>query len=300
MAAVLIVYQDEDQSRDERNPYGTPAMSGRLEVADETLAHLTLMSDTMYSSMKAHDIVNATNDRRKGFIAGALSQALQHRNEVKPFTTIIKAMLQYQIASSRAVLAEHQVPSEKLYFRKNDIAASKVPSLSWQVLQRVLVDLEQQQMLLARLNTRATSSAWDKDEIQLALLEFDYVLKEMKCVLNARRERLDHELNETLLRESRANLKIAQQAMKDTQQNGLCEYNYIPAPSMHKLTPHCSNIPRIHLRPLLPRNLNIRHEHPRTQPKRTVHQSIPSNRLRPLRHFHPPIRSSDRSQHRAT
>ena len=53
--------------------------------------------------------------------------------------------------------------------------------------------------------------------------EFEHLLKEMRVVVEHQRARLDHTLNETLMRESKANLTIAQRSIKENQRNGLCE-----------------------------------------------------------------------------
>ena len=221
-----MVFQPEFKPKSGSNPYCTPAISGNLttEAPQQILQNSILHSAAYTGSHQAQKAFQDTHDLRKALIVAHLSHHMQLGTGEKPIALAIQAMVQYHIAGCRSLLSHHQSPSgDHITLAETSIPPSRDPSTSWQVLQRHLQDFEQQYLLLRRLKTTNKLPGLDETSLDRELIEFDYFLQETRAVLTARREQLDHELNETLLRESRANLKIAQQSMKESQQSGLRE-----------------------------------------------------------------------------
>ncbi|KAL9087552.1 MAG: hypothetical protein Q9159_003568 [Coniocarpon cinnabarinum] len=185
---------------------------------------IILKSTQLTCCAAARQVLLTTTDLRKGFVVGTVYETYCQTQTATPFLASLKAILHYHLLESRAVLAEHQCPRGIPMRDDKDVPVGRIPSLSWQILRKSMQHLEQQYLMLSKLRGQNRLPKIQSTELDVELNDFDNLIQDMRCLLSARRELLDHELNETLLRESRANLKIAQQTIKESQQNGLLTF----------------------------------------------------------------------------
>lgn len=197
----------------------------RHEQLERGLNSLIVNSVPFLDSDSAKSAWGETKDELEALLSSFLEKTDEEKAD-DPTLPCIKFMLQYHMKASRFALADHLQPLEGYILRdwKNTISVDEhiwVPetSHSWQRVQRLLQHLEQQRVATQRFLSSLHASSSDLNE---ELREWQLLIEELRVVVEHKRQRLDHQLNNTLLRESRANLKVAHMAMNEGRGTKLC------------------------------------------------------------------------------
>ena len=119
------------------------------------------------------------------------------------------------------VLAEHLTPTIEYSSERFGSDIVEESSKSWQLLQSMLGDLERQNNSVRRYSLSLEALQCD---IREELDELSFLVDDVRTTVSHKRGRLDHQLNESLLNESRANLKVASLTIKESQDTKLCEF----------------------------------------------------------------------------
>ena len=258
------------------NPYdGDPlSASDNLDSPGGISSHIqaaVLHSKLFNWSGNAQKVYSETNDARQGLLAAYVESAALE-NIQNPIVPCMKFLLQHHVKACRLVLAEHERPywgyrriEQQGPGWHNRPGSEELPG-SWQRLERLLQHLKSQKIAVMRL--RATSPEITGTRLEHELEEFELLIEEMAAVVGHKRARLDHQLNETLLLESRANLKVANMTIKESRGTRMCKSRYmllIVTIRLAKCTR--SDYTSLHLHSIQFSHVNFRYEPSRAQSK---------------------------------
>ena len=208
---------------DENKYIGDPFAASAYHFHVQPLAlHLSraILSSKFYSNSHiAKSLYAKTGDEVETLLAGHLELA-DHNGCCEPFKPSLTALLQYHIEASRLVLAEHLIPingyrHSQFYDReahkKNEPYIQEAAG-SWQRLELMLQHLKQQRVQFLRF----TSTMLAHLDLLKESEDFDRLIEEFVGIVSHKRGRLDHELSQSLLRESKANLRVASLSINES------------------------------------------------------------------------------------
>ena len=169
------------------------------------------------SSLKRNSaqlVFEKTGDEREAYLVALMQQMITSgtQNSTLP---CVKFMLQYHVEACRLAISCH------LASPFNPVSGPSVHTTieSWQKLEPFLQHLQQQRLRLRQfLSTLHKARSCLKDD----LAAFDAIIEEIRIVVDHKRQRLDHELNIILTRESKASLQVANQTIRESRGTKLC------------------------------------------------------------------------------
>ena len=153
-----------------------------------------------------------SSDARHALLAANLER---HATEAgcNVFSACLKYMLQYYNRSSRIILAPYLTSLSGVAEETEPAFITELPE-SWRLLGRVLELLETQISVVRRFSLSMGELHCD---IKSELNELSILADDVRRSVSHKRGRLDHQLNEALLKESRANLQVANLTVKESQ-----------------------------------------------------------------------------------
>ena len=217
MSSAVILFWDRNwEGAYTQDPFS--AASHPDYEAGVALCRSIRQSELYLQSKFAPEIFEIASDLRYGLLAAILET---HTSEAACdiFTACLKFIVQYHVKSIRMVLAEHLTPTIVSPAHSKPVFVKEL-SKSWQLLQSMLEDLERQNNAVRRFSLFLKGLRCD---IREELDEMSFLVDDVRTTVSHKRGRLDHQLNESLLTESRASLKVANLTIKESQGTKLCE-----------------------------------------------------------------------------
>ena len=176
----------------------------------------TSRAETLASEHEVFDV-------RKLLLTPLLKKPNSNINSLA-FEACFRSMLQYQVACGKAIIVHFLGEPDNVQTNTGKEADSQ-PHLT-QIFEPLLQQLEQQLLAVRRFKNRTKEVEVLQIHVEDDISEYEYLIEELKIIVEHRRAAMSHRLNQTLMRESKANLRIAQRSIKESQRSGLRTYTF--------------------------------------------------------------------------
>ncbi|KAL9052298.1 MAG: hypothetical protein Q9162_005500 [Coniocarpon cinnabarinum] len=223
---VIIALQDGNRRGNGYNPYAGPDFRSDFHSYAETAKCLAITESSIYAtSPLAQETYQQTRDHRKAYLVALMQRKYSSNDDASQVRQLcVQSIVQYYTASHQLMLAEHNWTYHNEMFDDKDWPRLHSLPECWHTLRFRLQCLEHQMLSLSRLAELAAIPGVPKGALDVQLQTLQSLVEEYKVAVRAHREYIDAELNDALHTESRANLKLTQESIKEARQTGLLTF----------------------------------------------------------------------------